>query len=56
MITILLQKILGEVESMDNPQEILSKVKQINERATLFRITTTAMINVSYCHSSGSII
>jgi len=32
---------------MDNPHEILGKVKQVNERATLFRITSTAMINVN---------
>jgi len=42
-----LQKALSELESMENPQEIVSKVKQVNERATLFRITSTAMINVN---------
>jgi hypothetical protein len=36
---------------MDNPHDIVSKVKQVNERATLFRITSTAMINVSYMYT-----
>jgi hypothetical protein len=42
------QKTLGELESMDNHHDTVSKVKQVNERATLFRITSTAMINVSW--------
>lgn len=42
-----LTKALSELESMDNHQDIAAKVKQVNERATLFRITSTAMINVS---------
>ncbi|CAG7636499.1 unnamed protein product [Allacma fusca] len=40
-----LQKALSELESTDNHHDIVSKVKQVNERATLFRITSTAMIN-----------
>lgn len=42
-----LQRALTEVESMDSPSEAGSKLKVINERATMFRITTNAMINVS---------
>jgi len=33
------------LESTDSHHDIVSKVKQVNERATLFRITSTAMIN-----------
>lgn len=40
-----LQRALTEVESMDSPSEAGSKLKVINERATMFRITTNAMIN-----------
>ena len=43
-----LQKALSELESTDSHHDIVSKVKQVNERATLFRITSTAMINVSF--------
>ena len=43
-----LQRSLAEAEavSTDNPQEILTKMKAVNERATLFRITSSAMVNV----------
>ncbi|XP_062568739.1 oxysterol-binding protein 1-like isoform X1 [Saccostrea cucullata] len=40
-----LQRALTELESMDNPSEAGGKLKVINERATMFRITTNAMIN-----------
>ncbi|KAK3084224.1 hypothetical protein FSP39_010268 [Pinctada imbricata] len=40
-----LQKALSEVESLDNPTEAGSRLKVINERATMFRITSNAMIN-----------
>ncbi|CAH1802241.1 unnamed protein product [Owenia fusiformis] len=40
-----LQKSLGEVEQMDNSQDASAKINRVNERATLFRITTNAMIN-----------
>nr|XP_022340468.1 oxysterol-binding protein 1-like isoform X1 [Crassostrea virginica] len=40
-----LQRALTEQESMDSPSEAGSKLKVINERATMFRITTNAMIN-----------
>lgn len=43
-----LQRALTELESMDSPSEAGSKLKVINERATMFRITTNAMINVSF--------
>lgn len=42
-----LQKSLSEIESMDSASEINTKVKAINERATLFRIASNRMINVS---------
>jgi hypothetical protein len=39
---------LAEAEAVaaDNPQEVLTKMKAVNERATLFRITSSAMVNV----------
>ncbi|KAI5724832.1 hypothetical protein M8J77_007703 [Diaphorina citri] len=40
-----LLRTLSELESCDNPQELQCQIKEINERATLFRITTNAMIN-----------
>uniref|UniRef100_A0A8D8R439 Oxysterol-binding protein n=1 Tax=Cacopsylla melanoneura TaxID=428564 RepID=A0A8D8R439_9HEMI len=40
-----LHRTLSELESCDSPQELTSQIKEINERATLFRITTNAMIN-----------
>lgn len=40
-----LQNTLIELESTD---DLASKTKLINERATLFRISTNAMINVCY--------
>jgi len=42
-----LQRALGEAESAasDNPQDVMTKMKSVNERATLFRITSSAMVN-----------
>lgn len=42
-----LQRTLTELESMESHNEAGSKLKVISERATMFRITTNAMINVS---------
>jgi hypothetical protein len=42
-----LQRSLSELESLDTAQDVPSKLKSVNERATLFRITSNAMINVS---------
>ena len=44
-----LQRSLAEAEAVaaDNPQEVMTKMKAVNERATLFRITSSAMVNVS---------
>ena len=43
-----LQKALGELEALDpGSHDLSSKIKSVNERATLFRITSNAMINVS---------
>lgn len=45
-----LQRALAEAETVsqtDNPQELMTKMKAVNERATLFRITSSAMVNVS---------
>lgn len=42
-----LQRALIELEQTENPQNALAKMKEINERATLFRITSSAMINAS---------
>lgn len=42
-----LQRSLAEAEAVaaDNPQEVMTKMKAVNERATLFRITSSAMVN-----------
>uniref|UniRef100_A0A670YPD2 Oxysterol-binding protein n=1 Tax=Pseudonaja textilis TaxID=8673 RepID=A0A670YPD2_PSETE len=40
-----LQRSLSELETLKLPAESNEKIKQINERATLFRITSNAMIN-----------
>ncbi|XP_008422338.1 oxysterol-binding protein 2 isoform X1 [Poecilia reticulata] len=40
-----LQRSLSELEDLRGPTEGTDKVKAINERATLFRITSNAMIN-----------
>ncbi|XP_019613975.1 PREDICTED: oxysterol-binding protein 1-like, partial [Branchiostoma belcheri] len=42
-----LQRSLSELEMLDkeNSTDVQSKVKAVNERATLFRITSNAMIN-----------
>ena len=47
-----LQRALTELEQIDNPSEAVSKSKSVNERATLFRITSNAMINAcgEYCN------
>ena len=42
-----LQRSLIELEQLDNPNDALNKSKAVNERATLFRITSSAMINAS---------
>nr|KAF6387694.1 hypothetical protein mMyoMyo1_008149 [Myotis myotis] len=40
-----LQRSLGELESLRLPAESNEKIQQVNERATLFRITSNAMTN-----------
>ncbi|KAM7134027.1 oxysterol-binding protein 1-like [Macrochelys suwanniensis] len=40
-----LQRSLSELETLKLPTESNEKIKQVNERATLFRITSNAMIN-----------
>ncbi len=42
-----LQRSLSELETLRVPLEGGEKIKAVNERATLFRITSNAMINVS---------
>lgn len=42
-----LQRALSELDHLQSGGDAGSKMKAINERATLFRITTNAMINVS---------
>lgn len=39
-----LQRALNELESLENPADAVGKIKSITERATLFRITSSAMI------------
>ena len=41
-----LQRALSELESMEIVSDHGSKAKVVNERATMFRITSNAMINV----------
>lgn len=41
------QRALNEHEHVDNTADSTSKIKAINERATLFRIASNAMLNVS---------
>ena len=41
-----LQRALSELEQLDSSSDLSPKVKAVNERATLFRITSNAMINV----------
>ncbi|RWS12708.1 hypothetical protein B4U79_11050 [Dinothrombium tinctorium] len=40
-----LQKSLTELEQIENPSDAVNRCKTVNERATLFRITSNAMIN-----------
>lgn len=40
-----LQRALSELEALDSTQDLSAKIRAINERATLFRITSNAMIN-----------
>ncbi|XP_069768893.1 oxysterol-binding protein 1-like isoform X3 [Narcine bancroftii] len=42
-----LQRSLAELEGLRPPPDGWDKVRQVNERATLFRITSNAMINAS---------
>lgn len=44
-----LQRSLSELEELRGCSDSVDKVKAVNERATLFRITSNAMINVSSC-------
>ena len=42
-----LQRSLSELEQLEMSTDLVTKTKSVNERATLFRITANAMINVS---------
>lgn len=42
-----LQSALAELETVDEQNNLASKTKLVTERATLFRISSNAMINVS---------
>ncbi|XP_052800519.1 oxysterol-binding protein 1-like [Mya arenaria] len=53
-----LQRALSELEQLDGTPDVSSKVKVINERATMFRITSNAMINacaefLELCQTDG---
>lgn len=43
-----LQRSLNELDSLRLPYDSSEKLKAVNERATLFRITSNAMVNVSH--------
>lgn len=45
---------LSELESIKLGGETSDKIRQVTERATLFRITSNAMINVSRFYTSIS--
>lgn len=47
-----LQRSLSELEELRGCADSTDKVKAVNERATLFRITSNAMINVSSHNAS----
>lgn len=49
-----LQRALSELDHLQSGGDTSSKIKAINERATLFRITTNAMINVSTMYNCVS--
>lgn len=40
-----LQRSLTELEQLESPTEVVGRSKSVNERATLFRITSNAMLN-----------
>ncbi|GFS49316.1 oxysterol-binding protein 1 [Nephila pilipes] len=40
-----LQRSLSEIENLDTVPDAVNKIRSVNERATLFRITSNAMIN-----------
>ena len=44
---IALQRALSELDTVDSSQNLSGKMKAINEKATLLRITSIAMMNVS---------
>lgn len=44
-----LQKSLSELESLDSANDMTFKIKAINEKATLYRIASSRMINVCIC-------
>lgn len=48
-----LQRSLSELEELRVSGDSTDKVKAVNERATLIRITSNAMINVSSCDASA---
>lgn len=51
-----LQRVLSDLEQMDNSAESSSRLKVVNERATMFRIATNAMINVSIEFSTSAMV
>lgn len=48
-----LQRSLSDLEDLRGSADSTDRVKAVNERATLFRITSNAMINVSLHTSPG---
>jgi len=42
-----LQRALCELEQVDSQSEATARIKAVNERATLFRVTSSAVISVS---------
>jgi len=50
-----LQRALGELEQLDSQPEAAARIKNVNERATLFRISSGAMMNVSSAHAFMSV-
>lgn len=42
-----LQRAIADLQELEDDQALLVKVKSVNERSTLFRISANAMISVS---------
>lgn len=51
-----LRRSVGDVESARDPTELLQRFNLARERATVFKVASMAMVNVSHLHVSISIL